>query len=274
MSAPPIRAVVVDDEPTARAAVLTFLAEVEDIEVVGQAGNGNEAIEVIRSATPDLLFLDVRMPDRDGFEVLEALGDDVPRGVVLVTAHGEFAQRAFDIHAVDYVTKPFGRPRFLAAVNRAMTRLRAEEALTARSTLESLVQSLRLDRDSPADGTLVPDAGPPGSGVRRIGVRMGARTVLVDVGDIDWVEADGDHVRLHVGERIHLLSSTLSRVGHTLGDSGFVRIHRSAIVNLSRVDVLHRDPDGGGSLLLSSGVRLRVARSRWEALEERLGLRP
>jgi two-component system LytT family response regulator len=289
------RAVVADDEPAARDVVTTFLSEIPEIEVAGVATNGVEATEMVRSLSPDLLFLDVRMPDRDGFEVLEALGDHVPAGVVLVTAHGEFAQRAFDVHAVDYVPTPFGRPRCLAAVERALLRLRAEDALDVRRTLDSLMQSLRLDQrandndagiaDGPeltesgaagaADGTQA-SAGPAsgiGTDNRRIGIRLGTRTTLVDVQDVDWVEADGDLVRLHVGEKIHLLQSRMRDLEARLGEEWFVRIHRSVIVNLDRVRVLHRDADGGGSVALTSGVQLRVARTRWETLEERLGLR-
>ena len=295
------RAVVVDDEPAARDAVTTFLAELPAVEVVGEASEGGSAIALVRKTRPDLLFLDIRMPDRDGFAVLEALGDDVPPGVVLVTAHGEYAQRAFDVHAVDYVTKPFGRPRFMAAVERALHRLAAEEALDMSRTLRSLVESLRLDgegidswagvvttprpgpRSDPADprasGPSGPSAGPSASSTdaspapTRIGVRLGSRTTLVEVDDIDWIEADGDLVRLHAGERVHLLESRMRDLETALGPAGFLRIHRSSIVNLGRVDVLHRDPDGGGSVGLATGVRLRVARSRWETLVEALGLR-
>ncbi|MBL8984992.1 MAG: response regulator, partial [Gemmatimonadetes bacterium] len=136
--ADPIRAVVVDDEPAARDVVLTLLAEQTRIEVVGQAGNGRAAIELVRRTRPDLLFLDIQMPDEDGFGVLAALGDEVPRGVVFVTAHDEHAIRAFDVHALDYVLKPFGRPRFAAAVARALERLDALDALTLRRTLASM----------------------------------------------------------------------------------------------------------------------------------------
>lgn len=276
------RAVVVDDEPAGRAAVTTFLAEVPSIDVVGEACDGKEAIALVERTRPDLLFLDVQMPDRDGFAVLEALGDAVPRGLVLVTAHGEYAEHAFDVHAVDYVTKPFGRPRFMAAVGRALHRLAAEEALDMSRTLRSVVESLRLDREaseavreggSLVEPTPTTSASPEAPSVpTRIGVRLGTRTTLVDVPEIDWIEADGDLVRLHVGDRVHLLQARMRELEVMLGRVRFLRIHRSTIVNLERVDVLHRDPDGGGSVGLRTGLRLRVARSRWRALEEALGL--
>src|SRR5690348_1080822 len=134
----PVRAVVVDDEPTAREVVMTLLAEYPMVEVVGQATNGKEAVQLVRHLKPDLLFLDIQMPDQDGFHVLDALGDDVPRGIVFVTAHDEHAIRAFDVHALDYVLKPFGRPRFKAAVTRALDGLRARDALTLHRTLASM----------------------------------------------------------------------------------------------------------------------------------------
>lgn len=262
----PFRAVVVDDEPEARDAVRTLLEHVVEIDVVGEASNGREAVRTVRELAPDVLFLDIQMPDRDGFVVLEELGDQIPRGVVLVTAHSEYAQRAFEVHALDYVVKPFGRPRFMAAVERTVRRLEADEALDLKETLRSLVQSLE----------------PPGSGEAelgrgeglpsRIGVRLGNRTILVEVAEIDWIEADDDLVRLHVGEAVHLLRSRMRALERTLPAGGFLRIHRSIIVNLSRVRVLHREPDGSGSVALETGVQLRVARGRWEALERSLGL--
>lgn len=273
MSREPIRAVIVDDEPGGRDAVRTLLADVPEVEVVGEAGDGAEAVAVVERERPDLIFLDIQMPDGDGFSVLEALGDDLPRGLIFVTAHSEHAHRAFEVHAIDYVMKPFGRPRFLAAVRRALRRLEADEALGMRETLRSLVRGLEVDREphAPADVSL--GAAPSGAGAPpRIGVRIGNRTTLVDVPDIDWVEADGELARLHVGERIHLLASRMHEIEAMLAPSGFLRIHRSIIVNLARVKVLHRDRDGSGTVGLESGVQLGVARGRWEALQEALGL--
>lgn len=268
-----VRAVVVDDEPAAREAIRTFLATLPPVQVVGEAGNAGDAIDVVRAERPDLLFLDVQMPDNDGFWVLDALGDDVPAGVVLVTAHDEYAQRAFEVHAVDYVMKPFGRPRFVEAVARALRRLEAEEALGMRETLRSLVQSVRRGGDGPASLLRPPSDGLQGAMPARLGVRVGSRTTLVELADIDWVEADRDLVRVHVGGRVHLVAGRMRDFEDALDPSRFLRVHRSAIVNLERVGVLDREKDGGGSVVLSSGVRLRVARGRWEALEKALGLR-
>ena len=264
-----VRAVVVDDEREGRDAVRTLLDDVPEIEVVGEAAGAAEAVVAIRELRPDLIFLDIRMPDGDGFSVLDALGADLPRGVVFVTAHSEHAHRAFEVHALDYVMKPFGRPRFLAAVRRALRRLEADAALGMKETLRSLVQGLGIDRAEAAGGEVALE----GSAVpARIGVRVGNRTTLVDVEAVDWVEADDDLVRLHVGERVHLLSSRLRDLEAMLPRGSFLRIHRSVIVNLARVHVLHRERDGSGTVALRSGVQLRVARGRWEALQAALGL--
>lgn len=270
-----IRVVIADDEPSGREALRSFIDREPRLRVVGEAAHGDEAVERVRDLRPDLLFLDVQMPDRDGFGVLEALGEDVPRGVVFVTAHDEYALRAFEVHALDYLLKPFGYPRFHEAVERAVETLAGAVALEMRRTLETLVEGQR-DRHGEA-GTLVEGAAAVGSPLdpgtpERIGVRRGSRTLLVNVGDIDWIEAADDYSRLHVGHDRHLVSTRMHELEARLSPEAFFRIHRSAIVNLGRVAELRREPDGGGLAVLEDGVRLRVARARWEDLERALGL--
>lgn len=262
-----LRAVIVDDEPAARDAVRTLLESVPQVEVVGEAADGGEAVTILRELRPDLLFLDIQMPDRDGFAVIEALGEEIPRCVILVTAHSEYAHRAFEVHAVDYIVKPFGRPRFVDAVERALHRLEADEALGMRETLRSLMNSLADESSNDGDRAAV---SPARAG--RIGVRTGNRTVLVDVGDIDWIEADGDLVRLHVQGQVHLVRGPLRALEANLSSGRFLRIHRSVVVNLDRVGALHRMRDGSGDVALRSGVRLRVSRGRWDDLVRGLEL--
>ena len=260
------RAVVADDEPVAREAVLTLLRDQPAIEVVGEAASGDEAVAIVRRLRPDLLFLDVQMPGRDGFAVLSALEGDVPRGVVFVTAFDEHAVRAFEVHALDYVVKPFGRPRFDAAVSRAVSRLEAEEALTLRRTLEALVEGRRTS-DHPA-GTLASGPARP----EHLAVRVGSRTVLVPVADVEWIESDGDYARIHAAGKAHLVSVRMHALEERLDPRRFLRIHRSVIVSLALVSELQRDDDGAGTVVLRSGVRLRVARGRWEHLERALAI--
>jgi two-component system LytT family response regulator len=265
--APPLRAVAVDDETAAREVIRLFLERDSRVSLVGEAGNGDDAIALVRSVRPDLLFLDIQMPDTDGFGVLEALSDDLPAGIIFVTAHDDHALRAFEVHALDYLLKPFGQPRFKTAVDRAIRALEAEHALDMKRTVDTLVRG-RHDKDAE------PWEWHPETSVRphRIGVRSGSRTVLVDLDEIDWVRADGDYARIHVGEDDHLVSRRMSELERLLDPSRFVRIHRSVIVRMDRVRELRRDADGGGLVVLEGGVRLRVARSRWAGLEAALGL--
>jgi two-component system, LytTR family, response regulator len=260
------RAVVADDERVARDAVSTLLRDQPAVEVVGEAASGDEAVAVVKRLRPDLLFLDVQMPGGDGFRVLEALGGEVPRGVVFVTAFDEHAVRAFEVHALDYVVKPFGKPRFDAAVARAVARLEAEEALTLRRTLEALVAGRRTAGD-PA-GTLASGAARP----ENLAVRVGTRIVLVPVAEVDWIESDADYARIHAAGKAHLVSARMHALEELLDPRSFLRIHRSVIVNLARVSELQRDDDGAGTVVLRSGVRLRVARGRWEELERALSI--
>jgi two-component system LytT family response regulator len=265
-----VRAVVVDDEPAARDAVRTLLAEHHGIQLLGEAGNGAEAVSLLRSTRPDLVFLDIEMPDEDGFGVLERLGGDVPRGVVFVTAHDQHAIRAFEVHALDYLLKPFGRPRFAATVQRAVERLQALDALTLRRTLESMADDRRRATESEAE--LAETTEPVATGVTpsRIGVRTGGRLILVGVDEVDWVEASGDHARIHAGRQAWVITHRMHALERLLSGGEFLRIHRSLIVNLRRIRELYREGDGAGTVVLLDGVRLRVARGRWEALQAAL----
>ena len=261
-----VRAVVVDDEPAARDVIRTLLAEHPRVVLVGEAGNGRDAVELVRRTRPDLLFLDIGMPDADGFTVLSELGADVPRGVVFVTAHDEYAVRAFEVYALDYLLKPFGRPRFAAAVTRALESLNALDALTLQRTLASM-NADRADGEGPEGvATLDPPVTPERRPVRRIGVRTGTRVVLVEVERIDWLEAWGDYARIHVGNGTHLVGQSLQSLEGVLDPAEFLRIHRGSIVRLTRIRELLREADGSGAVVLESGVRLRVARGRWDAL--------
>ena len=258
----PVRAVIVDDEPSSRDAIVTLLANHPRVLIVGQATNGLQAVTLARNVAPDLMFLDVQMPDRDGFGVIEDLGASVPRGIVFVTAHDEHALRAFEVHALDYLLKPYGRPRFDAAIERALRRLDESDALVMRRTMESVA---RDRKDHGETGEIVPAA------PRRVGVRTGTRTMIIDVAEIDWVEASGDYARIHTRDRRFVVTETMNALERLLDLANFVRAHRSIIVNVDRVSAMHRDPDGGGAVVLQNGVTLRVARGRWDAVTEAIG---
>ncbi len=274
MTSASVRAVIVDDEPAARDVVRTMLAEHERISVVGEATNGSDAEAVIRHLQPDLVFLDVQMPDRDGFGVLEALGSDVPRGIIFVTAHDEHAIRAFEVHALDYVLKPFGRQRFADAVHRALERLSALDALSMQRTLASMAADRRAGHRPAAElATVAVESLPDGraaSSLKRLAVRSASKVTLLDVESIDWIEADGDYARIHCGRQAHLVSYRMHALERLLDAGAFIRVHRSLLVRAERVRELHREADGSGSIVLQDGVRLRVSRGRWDGLERAL----
>lgn len=271
----PLRAVVCDDEPAAREAIRSLLSDDPGIRVVGEAGSGSEAVRVVRREAPDLLFLDIQMPDHDGFQVLELLGADIPPAVVFVTAYDEHAVRAFEVHALDYLLKPFGRGRLLAAVERARGHLESGRVVDVhRTLLRSLGQEPgraagALEEETPP-GSAIGAEGPPVP--ERLAVRKGRRVILVPVEEIRWVGADGDYVRLHTADADHLVSARLGTLEKMLAPAGFLRIHRSTLVRIRLVRQVVPAGEGGGSVILDDGVGLRVARSRWDELTEALGL--
>jgi len=265
---------VIDDERPALDELAFLLGRDHRVARVLTADSATEALRLLQEEPVDAVFTDIAMPGLTGLDLARVLSRfRVPPPVVFVTAHDEHAIRAFDVHALDYVLKPFGRPRFGAAVARALEGLRAMDALTLQRTLASMVADRQADERPPAelsigdaDGEAKERATPP----RRIGVRNGSKITLVDVETIDWVEASGDYARIHSGKQRYLVSQRMHALERLLVAREFVRVHRSLIVNVKRIRELHREPDGGGTLVLADGVRLRVARGRWEAMERAL----
>jgi two-component system, LytTR family, response regulator len=236
----PIRALVVDDESLARRNVTLLLRRDPDIGSIGECSCGVDAIEEIRRSKPDLVFLDVQMPECDGFDVLELLGGELPPAVVFVTAHDEYALRAFDAGALDYLLKPFDDARFGRALNRAKERLAHHLAAKPR-----------------AAGRLV--------------VRSQGQVLFLKPADIDWIEAAGYYACLHVGGDTHVLRRSLSDLERDLDTEIFLRIHRSIIVNLDRVRGLELQAEGDYEVVLSSNARLRLSRRYRKRLQERMG---
>ncbi|HEU0301528.1 MAG TPA: LytTR family DNA-binding domain-containing protein [Longimicrobium sp.] len=245
-----VRALIADDEPLARERVRTFLAAFPEIEVVRECGDGVEASAAIRELRPELVFLDVQMPGLDGFAVLEAVEADAAPAVIFVTAHEAYAVRAFDVHAADYLLKPFTRTRFVRAVERVLARGADARAAAARQVAE-LLAHLRAP---------VPD--------ERIAVRTGEAVEFLRAAEIDWVEAEGNYVRLHASGASHLLREPLHRLEARLDPRRFVRVHRSAIVNLDRVRRLEPWFHGEFEVVLEDGTRLRSSRTYSGRLRE------
>ena len=238
-----MRVLIVDDEPPARRNIAMLLQADADIEIVGECGSGKDAIAATRQLLPDLVFLDVQMPESDGFDVLEMLGSELPPAIVFVTAYDQYALRAFEAGALDYLLKPFDNSRFY----RALARAKAKIELARKS--------------APTE-------------VDRLVVKSAGQVSFVRISDIDWIEAADYYACLHVGARTHLLRRSLADLERELESSVFCRVHRSAIVNVDRVRTLKLNSDGDYNVVLENGSELRLSRRFRKHLQERLALSP
>jgi two-component system, LytTR family, response regulator len=250
-----IRTLIVDDEPLARLRVRELLAEEADVEIVGEAQDGPTAVALVRELTPDLLFLDVQMPELDGFGVLEQVGHRRIPALVFVTAYDRFALRAFEAHALDYLLKPFDDQRFAAALQRVREQLRNRSADELERRVRDLLADVRGGASHP----------------ERLAVQSGSRSVLVPVSEIAWFEAEGKYVRLHAGERTYLLRDSMRRLESVLDPRQFLRIHRSIIVNVERIREVEAYFRGEYILFLRDGTQLRSGRSYRRAVQRLLG---
>ncbi len=240
-----IRTLVVDDMQLARDRLLRHLRAEEDIEVIGECAGGREAIQAIRDLRPDVLFLDVQMPEVDGFQVLEAVGTAAVAVVIFVTAYDQFALRAFEVSAVDYLLKPYTAERLAAALARARGQLASRGAREVDARLASLLETI-------ASRTVPP---------RRMALKLEGKTVIVATDDIDYVEAAGNYVRIVVGREAHIVRDRLSQMEATLDPATFVRIHRSTIVNVNRIKEMQPLFNGDQSIVLRSGTKLTLSRT-------------
>ena len=249
------RVLIVDDEPLARERLRTLLQEEPGFEVVGEAGDGTTGAESILALQPDLVFLDVQMPGADGFDVIDAVGTDKMPFVVFVTAYDRYALRAFDVHALDYLLKPFDRERFKQALVRARQQLDRNGNGEMERRLAAIVSDLK----------------PAKAKTDRFVVKSGGRIFFVRTGEIDWIEAAGNYVKLHVGNDSHLIRETMNAVESKLSPDLFVRIHRCHIVNIEQVRELQPWFNGEYVVFLKNGTRLTLSRGYRERLQERVG---
>ena len=258
-----IRTLVVDDEPVARARVLSLLRDEADIEVVGECSTGPQAVSVIEATSPDLVFLDVQMPQMDGFALARSLGQDMP-AVVFVTAYDEYALQAFEIHALDYLLKPFSAERFKSALTHVRQHIAKRQAAATDRQLPTLLPHRQRQE---------PEQERPGESARRdrLVIKSSGRIYFVRIQDIDWCEASGNYVRLHIGQQTHLVRGTMSHLESQLDPAQFVRIHRSAIVNVERIQELRSSFNGEYLITLNDKTRLTLSRGYREGLQARLG---
>jgi two-component system, LytTR family, response regulator len=272
MDAPPIRVVAVDDEPLALAGLRGLLARDPELDVVALCDGGEEAVDVIRAVTPDLVLLDIQMPEMDGFEVVRAVGADRMPAVIFVTAFDRFAVRAFDVSAVDYLLKPFDDERFALAMDRAKRAVRHPAGPAVAAQLAGLLRLVQAHTPAGHAASVSSEQ----SEARRLVIRLPGRTLFVPYRDIAWIEGADYCARVHVARKAsqaaqsHLLRESLRSLSARLDPNQFVRIHRSAIVNVSRVRELRAGDGVDGVAVLDDGTELRVGRGRRTVLEQLL----
>jgi two-component system LytT family response regulator len=260
----PLRVLVVDDEPLGRVRVEDLIRKEDGVELAGSAADGTAAVEAIRRLQPDLVFLDVQMPGKSGLDVVREIGPEAMPATIFVTAYDHYAIQAFDVAAVDYLVKPFDDERFEVALQRARRLL----TLEGMSRLRERLLAVLGGETQPAAPMAVPRY------LERIAVDSRGRVESVAVGDIEYIVASGPYARLQVGQRRHVIRETMQSLEEKLDPRRFLRVHRSVIVRLDLVDALLRGPGGESEVRLKNGARLKVSRSRREALERWLGKSP
>jgi two-component system LytT family response regulator len=249
-----MRTLIVDDEPLARARLRQLLSTQAEVEVIGECSDGLEAVATATEQRPDLIFLDIKMPELDGFGVLDAIRREPMPLIVFVTAYDQFALRAFEVHAVDYLLKPYDRERFETALNRALSRWRQQAPTDNTQRLDSLLSDVKPRLPKPD----------------RLVVKSDGRVLFLRLADIDWLEAADNYVRIHVGTDTHMVRETMATIEARLPAEKFMRISRSSIVSLERVKELQPLFHGDYAVILRNGVRLTLSRSYRDRVEQLL----
>ena len=250
-----LSALIADDEPLARERIRTLLTAFSQVEVVGEAGDGNQAAAMVRELKPSLLFLDVQMPEKDGFRVLEGLPPEATPAVIFVTAYDAFALKAFEVHAVDYLLKPFTRARFNQAMDHVLQKLARPARGGVGPEVLALLESIRADRLNQG----------------RVAIRRGEAVYFVRIAEIEWLEASGNYVKIHAGGQEHLLRETLKCFAGRLDPDRFLRVHRSAIVNVDSIQRLEPWFHGEYVVVLRNGEKLTSSRTYSERLRKIIG---
>jgi two-component system LytT family response regulator len=259
----PVRVMIVDDEPLARAAIKLLLKGDAEVEVIAEAGSGVEAVKLIKQNAPDLLFLDIQMPGMNGFEVLEKINVESIPAIIFVTAFDQYALRAFEVHALDYLLKPFDDARFEKALRQARAQIEQREINRLSHKLFSLLED-REEQQWEAPRTA------RSKYLTRLMIKSASRIFFLKVEEIDWIGAEDYYVRLHFGRKTHLLRETMNELEAKLDPEKFLRIHRSSIINLDRVKEMHAHFNGDYVVILRDGTELKLSRSRREQLQSLL----
>ncbi len=254
----PLRVLVVDDEALARRGLKVRLAAIEGLEVVAECANGREALAAITDESPDLVFLDIRMPGLDGFDVVRELQSDSMPLIIFVTAFDQYAVSAFEVNAIDYLLKPIEQPRLEESVRRARSLRAAQTAVDQKPRLMNLIVSLTGHSES-AIGTLVEQSGEQ-SFAQRLTIRDGASIALVPVSEIEWIDAAGDYMCVHAQQKTHVMRVTMKQLEAQLDPMLFLRVHRSTLINVGHVVRLTAHTNGEYFIELTQGARLKVSR--------------
>jgi two-component system LytT family response regulator len=248
-----IRTLIVDDEPLARERIKRFLADERDLELVGECAEGREAVAAILTLKPDLVFLDIQIPELDGFDVLKAVGIAQMPAVIFVTAYDRYALQAFDVNALDYLLKPYNHERFRKAVERARAHLSNGTKGELNERLLSLLENFKTE---------------PPRHLERLMIKSSGRVFFLRTDELDWIEAEGNYLRLHAGKDSHLLRETMNRLASKLDPDKFLRIHRSTLVNIERIKELQPLFSGDYVVILRDGKQLTLSRSYRDKLLE------
>ena len=246
-----IKTIIADDEPLAREKIRNLLEEDPDIELIGECADGIETVTAIRNQQPDLVFLDVQMPELDGFGVLKALRHSNMPTLIFVTAYDQYALRAFEVHALDYLLKPFDRERFQKALQRAKEHIRKEKSGEVNEKLLTLLQDLKSEKSNHHERKYL----------ERLVIKAGGRVTFLKTEEIDWIEAAGNYIRLYIGKDSHLLRDTMNNIQTKLDPEKFLRIHRSTILKIDRIKELQPWYHGEYVVTLENGKQLTSSRS-------------
>ncbi|MCI0691966.1 LytTR family DNA-binding domain-containing protein [candidate division KSB1 bacterium] len=263
-----IRTLIVDDEPPARRRICELIENVSDVEIVGESTNGADAIKAIHEKKPDLVFLDVQMPEADGFDVLETVTAEKMPVTVFVTAYDRYALKAFEVNALDYLLKPYSDERFVIALERARVHLQTQKRDELGAKMLALLQDYNHDQASRRQNGQAPEAS---SRLDRLVIKSGGRVFFLKTEEIDWIEGAGVYAKLHAGGKTHLYRETVGGLAAQLDPERFVRIHRSNLVNIDRIKELQPYSHGEYIIILKDETRLKLSRSYRPMLQMRLG---
>jgi two-component system LytT family response regulator len=256
-----IKTLIVDDEPLARQTIRDLLLADPEIEIIGECKSGLEAVNFIHQQSPDLLLIDIQMPGMNGFEALAKINLEQIPAIIFVTAFDQYALKAFEVHALDYLLKPFSDKRFNEALQKAKTNVELREVNRLSQSLVALLGDHAGSETLPARRK---------SFLTRFMIRSGGRVTFIKTSDVDWIAADDYYIKLNVGDKSHLLRISMNELEEKLDPKSFLRIHRSTIINFDRVKELHQNPNGEYVVVLKNGTELKLSRSRRERFEELL----